>query len=183
MIWLLPEKTEINGKSYAFHTDFREVLKIIGFLNGELPEFIRWQVALRLFYKEPVAEEDEMAALKYLAWFLAGGETPEGQPGPRLLDWEQDASAIVSDINRVAGCEIRALSHVHWWTFLSWFHAIGEGQLSLLVTIRDKRRRGEKLTKAEQEFYRQNKARVELKKAYSAEELAQQARLKKLLGE
>ena len=182
MIWALPEKTVIGGREYAFHTDFRRMLKIIGFLNGELPEYIRWQVALALFYKTPVAEEDEPAAMEYLAWFLAGGE-PAGTPGPRLLDWEQDAAAIVSDINRVAGCEIRSLPQLHWWTFLSWFHGIGEGQLSLLVTIRDKRRRGEKLSKAEQEFYRQNKEKVELKKACSAEELAEQARLQKLLGE
>ena len=50
MIWRLPEKTEIGGRAYAFRTDFRDMLRIIGFLNGELPEFIRWQVALRLFY-------------------------------------------------------------------------------------------------------------------------------------
>lgn len=181
MIWQLPEKTEIGGREYAFYTDFREMLRIIGFLNGDLPEYIRWQVALALFYKTPVAEEDEIQAMEYLAWFLSGGERAEAA-GPRLLDWEQDAAAIVSDINRVAGCEIRALAQLHWWTFLSWFHAIGEGQLSFLVGIRDKRRRGEKLTKAEQEFYRQNKARVELKKACSAEELAEQARLKKILG-
>ena len=35
----------------------------------------------------------------------------------------------------------------------------------------------------EQEFYRKNKDRVDLKQRYSAEELAEQERLKKLLGE
>ena len=179
MIWQLPEKTCIHGREYPFHTDYRVMLKIIGFLNGDLPEYIRWQVALALFYKVPVLEEDEEAAMEYLGQFLSCGE--QAQAGPRLMDWQQDAAAIVSDINRLAGCEIRSLPHLHWWTFISWFHGIGEGQLSFLVAIRDKRRRGEKLTAAEQEFYRLNKEKVELKKAYSAEELAEQARLKKLL--
>ena len=181
MIWQLPEKTRIGTREYRFRTDYREALKIMRFLNGDLPEYIRWQVALALFYTEPVEEEHETRAMEYLAWFLGGGEEAQGHPAPRLMDWEQDAAAVVSDINRVAGCEIRSLPHVHWWTFLAWFHAIGEGQLSFLVGIRDKRRRGEKLTRAEQEFYRQNKAKVELKKSCSAEELAEQERLKKLL--
>ena len=43
-------------------------------------------------------------------------------------------------------------------------------------------RRGKKLEKWEQEFYRKNKDRVDLKQRYSAEELAEQERLKKLLG-
>lgn len=181
MIWALPEKTVIGGREYAFYTDFRRMLKIIGFLNGELPEYIRWQVALALFYKTPVAEEDEPAAMEYLAWFLAGGE-PTGTPGPRLLDWEQDAAAIVSDINRVAGCEIRSLPQLHWWTFLSWFHGIGEGNLSTLISIRDKLQRGKKLEPFEQEYYRRNRSRINLPKKYSASELAEQEQLQKLLG-
>ena len=72
---------------------------------------------------------------------------------------------------------------LHWWTFMADFNAIGEGQLSTMVSIRDKLRRGKKLEKWEQEFYRKNKDRVDLKQRYSAEELAEQERLKKLLGE
>lgn len=56
-------------------------------------------------------------------------------------------------------------------------------QLSTLVSIRDKLRRGKKLEKWEQEFYRENKDRVDLKTKYTPDELAEQERLKKLLGE
>ena len=90
---------------------------------------------------------------------------------------------IVADVNKVAGTEIRALPFLHWWTFVSYFNAIGEGQLSTLVSIREKLRKGKKLEKREQEYYRKNKDKVDLKKRYSAEELAEQERLKKLLGE
>ena len=90
---------------------------------------------------------------------------------------------IVADVNKVVGTEIRALPFLHWWTFVSYFNAIGEGQLSTLVSIREKLRKGKKLEKWEQEYYRKNKDKVDLKKRYSAEELAEQERLKKLLGE
>lgn len=99
------------------------------------------------------------------------------------MDWEQDAQVIVADVNKVAGIEIRALPFLHWWTLVSYFNAIGEGQLSTLVSIQEKLRKGKKLEKWEQEFYRKNKDKVDLKKRYSAEEIAEQERLKKLLGE
>ena len=90
--------------------------------------------------------------------------------------------AIAADINKVAGQEVRSAPFVHWWTFLSWFHGIGEGQLSLLVGIREKLRKGKKLEPHEKEYYREHKAQVDLKKRYSREELAQRQALEKLLG-
>ena len=181
-LWQLPESTALGGETYTLHTDFRDILEIFSYLNDpDLPEFIRWEVALALFYDRPVPEAYREEAANFLSFFLTGGQTEE-RPGPRLLDWEQDAPAIIADVNKVAGQEIRAMPHVHWWTFLSWFHAIGEGQLSSLVTIRDKLARGKKLEGWEKAFYRENKKRVDLPKKYSARELAEQERLMKLLG-
>lgn len=180
MSWQLPRQAQLGGRSFDIRTDFRDILEILGYLSAPEPEFIRWQVALALFYKAPVPESLEQEAMEYLSWFIRGGEA-ESPPGPRLMDWQQDAAAIISDVNRVAGCEIRALKALHWWTFLSWFHAIGDGRLAELVRLRDKRRRGQKLTAQELEFCRRNKDRVELKTPLSAEEQAEQARLQKLL--
>ena len=120
--------------------------------------------------------------MEYLAYFIAAGE-PDQKPGPKLLDWEQDAQIVVADINKVAGTEIRALPYLHWWTFLAYFRGIGEGQLSTIVSIREKLRTGKKLEKWERDYYMKNKQQVDIKKHYSAEELAEQERLKKLLGE
>ena len=102
-------------------------------------------------------------------------------PGPALLDWEQDAQDIVADVNKVAGQEIRALPYLHWWTFLSWFHGIGEGNLSTLVSIRDKLSRGRKLESFEQEYYRRNRDRIKLRRRYGPEELVEQERRRALL--
>ena len=181
--WKLPETAVIGGVEYEINTDFRDIIEIMKVLTDpDRQEYVRWLTAIELFYIGKIPDEHEQEAMEHLAQFISYGET-DTNPGPRLIDWEQDAQAIVADVNKVAGREIRAATYLHWWTFLSYFQAIGEGQLSTVVSIRDKLRRGKKLEKWEQEFYRENKGRVELKKKYTAEELAEQERLKKLLGE
>lgn len=180
-LWRLPKTAVIGGKPYEIHGDYRDILEIFSYLQDpDLPEFLRWQIALGLFYEEPIPEEDRQEGIAWFTWFLNGGQEEPKEAGPRLLDWQQDAAAIVADVNKVAGQEIRALPFVHWWTFLSWFQAIGEGQVSTLVSIREKLRRGKKLEEWEREFCRRNK--VELAKKYSAQERAEQERLQKLLG-
>lgn len=181
-LWDLPQTAEIGGATYDLNTDFRDILEIMGYLGDEnSPEYLRWRIALALFYEGDIPQEHQQQAMEYLADFITCGQRSD-KPAPKLLDWEQDAQTIVADVNKVAGMEIRALPHLHWWTFLSYFHAVGEGQLSTLVSIRDKLRRGKKLEKWEQDYYRENKSRVELKPKYSAEDLAEQERLEKLLG-
>ncbi len=180
--WQLPQKAVIGGEEYAIRADFREVLQVIAYLRDPgFPDYFRWRMALAVFYEQPLPRDAWQEAMEYLAWFLRGGTEETGQPGQALLDWEQDADLIVADINAAAGQEIRACAFLHWWTFLSWFHAIGDGQLATVVRIRDKLRRGKQLEQWEREYYRTNKSRVDIKRRYSPEELAQQERLKALL--
>ena len=89
----------------------------------------------------------------------------------------EDAPIIVAEVNKVAGREIRSLPFVHWWTFLGWFHAVGEGQLSMLIALRGKLSRGRKLEPWEREYYRAHKAQVDLKRPETAEETAEKRRL------
>lgn len=181
--WELPRETVIGGRTYHLHTDYREILEIFSCLQDESnPEFLRWYIALALFFEEEVPDGDIREAADYFRWFVNCSQEEPKDPGPQLLSWEQDAQDIVADVNKVAGREIRELSYVHWWTFLSWFHGIGEGNLSTLVGIRDKLRRGKKLEPWEQEYYHRNKEKVKMRKKYSASELAEQERLQKLLG-
>lgn len=180
--WNLPTSAVIGGREYPIHADYRDVLEIFAYLDDpDRPEYIRWQIALALFYDGEIPPAHMQEAMDYLSEFVSCGQR-DARPGPKLMDWEQDAQIIVADVNKVAGTEIRAVEFLHWWTFMAYFHAIGEGQLSTLVAIRDKLRRGKKLEKWEQEYYRKNREKVDLKKRYSAEELAEQERLKKLLG-
>lgn len=180
-LWELPRRLSIGGREVEIDPDFRTVLQIFRhFQNEELPEFLRWEVALRLFYREEIPAQQRREAMEQLAQFVTCGRP--GKPGPRLLDWEHDAMAIVADVNRVAGREIRELEFVHWWTFLSWFHAIGEGQLSSLVELRRKLARGEKLEEHQRQFYRENKAMVDLPRHRDPGQQAEIDRLNALLN-
>ncbi len=182
-VWSLPTSASIGGAVYPIHADFRDILNIFQYLDDpDRPEYVRWRIAIALFYEGEIPEANSQEAMEYLADFISCGRKDE-KPGPKLLDWEQDAQVIVADVNKTAGTEIRALPFLHWWTFVAYFNAIGEGQLSTLVSIRDKLRSGKSLEKWEREYYRKNKERVDLKTRYSAEELAEQERLKKLLGD
>ena len=168
--WSLPRTAKIGGIEYPINADFRDVLEIISYLNDiDRPEFLRWQIAVSLFYDGDIPNEHQREAAEYLAEFISYGEM-ENKPGPRLMDWEQDAKIIISDVNKVAGVEVRALPFLHWWTFLSYFYGIGEGQLSTIVSIRNKLNRGKKLEKWEQEYCRKNYSAVHLKSKYTKEE-------------
>ena len=180
-LWRLPTTLPVGGKEMAIHADFRDILEIFSYFQDEsLPAFVRWQIALRLFYEEPIPQNLQREAMEQLTAFIDYGQTPA--QGPSLVNWQKDASLIIADVNRTAGQEIRAVPFVHWWTFLAWFHGIGEGQFSTVVSIRDKLRRGKKLEAWEQEYYRNNKARVDLPKTDSPEVQAEKARLQALLG-
>ena len=179
--YTLPVQAKIGTQVYDLHADYREILQIFAYLEDpELPEVLRWRIAVGLFYEQPVAETDMPQAMEYLADFLRCGE-PESKPGPKLLDWQQDAEAIIAGVNKAAGQEMRALPFLHWWTFLSWFHSMGQGQLSTIVSIRDKLRRGKKLESWEKDFYRENKARVDLTPRLTRQEQEEKQRLQKLL--
>ena len=175
-LWQLPVKVKLGEQVYHLHTDYRDILEIFSYLEDpDLPEAVRWQIALALFYEEPIPPQQHQAALDYLAAFLCCGRTD--RPGPRLMDWNHDAPAILAGVNRVAGQEIRALPYVHWWSFLSWFHAMEPGQLSTLVSIRQQLRRGKPLEPWQQEFYRANPQAVALPERLSREERQHRAAL------
>ncbi len=182
--WCLPMKAAIGGKVYQIHPDYRDILEVFSYFEDpDLPEYVKWRIALALFYEGEIPNEHLQEAMEFLADFLCGGRREPEKPAPKLLDWEQDGAVIVAEVNKVAGQEIRALPFVHWWTFLAWFHGIGEGQLSTLVGIREKLRKGKKLEQHEKEYYRTHKAAVDLKTRYSREEQQQRQALQKLLGE
>ena len=168
--WYLPENVQIGDIKYTIHCDYRDMLDIIGRLGDEEElEQVRVYVALALFYEdfESMPQEDYPEAVRELFSFLSCGEEESGQTRPKTIDWEQDRNLIVADVNKVSGCEIRALPFCHWWTFIGWFRSIGEGQLSTVVSIREKRRKGKKLEDWEKEFYRENREKVDFKTQYS----------------
>ena len=176
--WVLPRKAVIEGREYPHVTDFRDILGIIGILNGPGHPGFRWLKALAAFFPGEVPPVPQ--GTRYLADFLSCGQP--GASGVKLMDWQVDAPEILSGVNAAAGTEVRSLPYLHWWSFLSYFHSIGEGRLSQLVAIRYKLSRGQKLENYEQEFYRQNKDKIRLRTPESPEDTAHRKNLEALLN-
>ena len=180
--WTLPTQAQIGEKTYDLHCDFRDILEIFSYLSDpDVPEYLRWRIAIGLFYDGEIPAIHHQQAMEYLSAFISGGKTEQATPGPTLMDWEQDADLIAADVNKAAGQDVRALPFLHWWTFLSWFHAIGDGRLSEVVAIRGKLARGKKLEDWEKDFYREHKHRIDLKKRHSKQELQTRQRLERML--
>lgn len=173
-LWTLPRSLELGGKEFPIRWGWQDVMAVLAELDADRPEWVCWFRAVKRFYAEPVPAHLLGEAAEKLSGFITAGQS--AQSGLKLMDWQLDALEIVADINRVAGREVRS-ENVHWWTFLGWFHAIGEGRLSELVALRAKLARGEKLEPFEQEFYRRNRSRIRLRRP-SEEEAALERRLR-----
>lgn len=187
MIWSLPESVEIGEKLYKINADYRDVLEIIKQLNDpDESKDANIYIALAMFYPDfenMELSEYEDAAKEMFVFINCGEELEEDDhPVPQRIDWEQDGLIIAADINKHTQQDIRGVEFMHWWTFVSLFSGIGDGQLSTIVSIRDKLRKKQSLDKWEREFYKENKSRVDLKRRYSAEEIEERERINALLG-
>ena len=179
--WQLPKTATFEDTTYPLHTDFRDILEIFSWFDREeLPVFMRWQIALGLFYDMPVKPEHTARAVEFLTEFINGGREP-AKSGPKLMDWQLDADLIVADVNRVAGMELREQPYVHWWTFLSWFHAIGQGQLGAVVSIRDALGKGRRLEPWQKDYFRDNRSRVLLQRPLTGAQKEEKAALEAML--
>lgn len=179
-MWDLPTTVEVNGKTYEINTDYRDILTILSLYNrNDLSEMGKSLAAIQIFYKDKIPTDTQIAAKKMFEFINLNEEQSEEDAKPLMpvYDWEQDYLAIVADVNRVAGCEIRALPYLHWFTFMSYFHAIGEGQLSFLICLRTKLRKGQKLEDSEREYYAQNRSKVNLKAHLSYEDEKEMERI------
>lgn len=183
MIGRLPMSVDVEGVAHKIRTDYRDILTIFeAFTDNELTDHEKWSVAVTIFYEQIPSNLEE--AIKQFTWFInrGGEEKQENRPSKPLYDWEQDEQMIFQAVNKVAGKEVRELEYMHWWTFLGLFSEIGESLFLNVVNIRNKKNKGNNLEKHEREFYRANKAVVDLKKRYSSEQLAEMAELCRVLG-
>lgn len=190
MIWQLPESLEVNGKDYKIRSDFRAILDIINvFSDPNYEDDEKWIICLTILYIDfdEMKESDYEEAMRKAKWFIdCGVERTGNEHRPTLMDWEQDGYIILPAINRVLGYECRAKEYLHWWTFTSAYMEIGESLFSNVLSIRQKRAKGQKLEKWEREFMLENKDIVILKSKLTDEELAEEEAekeaLKQLLG-
>lgn len=178
--WELPESLSVGCTEWNIRTDFRAVLDILKYFGD--PDYEpdeKWEVCLDILYKDyanmpNVLKQD---AAKKAIWFIDMGIEDEGKKKPNIMDWEQDFPIIIPSVNRVLGTEIRSINYLHWWTFLGAYMEIGESLFSQVLNIRQKKAKGKRLEKWENEFYKENKGLIDIKKKYSEEEIEEQKRI------
>ena len=191
--WELPTSLEVGGKEYAIRTDYRVILDILAAMNDpeifvpgmteEEKKMEQSMTMLQILYIDfdSMPPKDWQEAMKKAVDFIDCGIKGDDIPKPRSMNWEQDAPIIAPEISKIAGRDIR-IGETHWWEFFGYYLGIGEGVFNTIVSIREKKRKGKKLEKWEQEFYRNNKSLVDLKikKAERSEE--EKEELRKLFG-
>lgn len=198
-LWNLPQSLYVSGCDIHIRTDFRVVLDLLTALSdpdmsGETPEEtnqIKALLTLEIMvpnYEDVLASVEPAELINAICDFIdmsISDEIDDDKPHPRTMDWEQDARLIIPAVNKVIGHDIRAEKYMHWWTFLAAYMEIGECTFSHILSIRNKKARGKKLEKWEQEYIRENKNLVLLKEKKSEEDIkreqAEKEALKKLL--
>ena len=172
-MYRLPTKVTVDDLEFNIRErgDFRMVLDCFKALQDEeLSEDYRVLASLLIFYNEfndfdDLREYESILndLVKEMFEFINGGEetSPGAERDVALVDWEQDSQLVCAAINNVANQEIRSVEYMHWWTFLGAYMEIGEGLFSNIIHIRQKKAKGKKLEKWEQEFYKENKSLID----------------------
>lgn len=170
MNWTLPNSVDIAGATYRIRTDYRCILDILSDLaNPEADGQERALIVLIGLYPgfDTMPPEHYEQSVQEGMRFINCDSEDSPHRAPKLVDWEQDYSLIISPINRVLGQEVRALEYLHWWTFLAAYAEIGDCTFAQVVRIRDHLARGKNLDKQDREWYRRNRELVDFKKKYT----------------
>ena len=177
MMWNLPTFVEIDEKEYNIRNkcDYRVVLDVISALNDEELEIgNRIRCALFIFYEDLTDCTDFETATKEMMKIVNNGDEESEQEQsnkPQLMDWQHDFSQLAPPISRVLGYSVRDSNrYTHWYDFVGAYMEIGECTFSNMVSIRSKRQKGKKLEKWEEDFYRENRSKIDLPQKYSREE-------------
>lgn len=185
MIYDLPETVEFGGREWRINTDFRDVLNILtAFEDPELTNEEKAYVCLYNIYPEFEKIPKSLVQQAYDAAieFIDHGHPDDKKPSKKTMDWEQDAPLIFPAVNRVAGFETRSADYIHWWTFMGYFMEIKDSTYSTVLSLRQKKARGKKLEKYEQEYWKNNRGICELRRKETEEDKEEKARLEAILG-
>lgn len=185
MIGSLPTYLIISNKKHRIRTDYRICLHILkAFQDPNLCDYDKSVIMLKCLYIDFPSDDDIPEALNKAIWFLNCDnaiESAHNHNQPQLYDWEQDEQMIFSSVNKVAGKEVRTVEYMHFWTFYGLFSEVGEGTFSHIVSIRNKKHKGVKLDKSEQEYYRDHKDIIDIKK-YSEKDKEELELVRELLS-
>ena len=183
--WELPTSLTVGGEEWKIRTDFRAVLDILKyFADPDYEQDEKWAICLDILYEdfEQMPHYFHEEAAKQAVEFIDMGIRDDGKQKPTLMDWEKDAPIIIPALNKEAGMEVRSVPYMHWHTFLGHYMSIGESLYAQDISIRAKREKGKKLEKWEQEFLKENKELIELKRKKPGRSAEEKAALDELFG-
>lgn len=181
--WRLPVTVEVGGQPFSIRSDFRAVLDALAVLQHEELTVEEQRIAcLRILYPRWRELPDWGEAFRKAMEFVNLGRPVDSAAPVRtpLADWKQDVQLIAPAVDEVLGYSCRRCDYLHWWDFIGAYQNINsDGLFATVIRIRNKRRRGKKLDKAEEEFCRENPDLIKPPHPKTEEEL----RLLALLGE
>ena len=188
MLGDLPTSITINGEEWDIRTHFQDILKIIvAFNDPNVDNAEKIFICLRILFIsfDEMPESDYEQAFRAALHFI-DCEMPESKKksnNARTMDWEHDESILFPAINKIAGCEVRSLPYLHWWTFMGYFMEIStDGVFGNVLRLRQKKRNKKTpLDKAEKDFWAANRELCEIKPKLSDDDRAAKERLKQLL--
>lgn len=181
----LPTTLNVGGEDKKINSDFRIALLIFQALNDvNLNDKDKVFIVLDALYGiENIPVDSYQEAFDKAKWYLdCGLERNDNKPRKKMIDWKQDEQMIFSSVNKVASIETRTKEYIHWWTWYGFFSEIGDGLLSSVLKIRQKKAKGKKLEKHEQEFYKENKDIIDFKVQYTDEEQQEIDRINELIN-
>lgn len=163
--WGLPTSLTIGGVDYPIRADFRAVLDVLSKMSSpKYDDTEKWLICFRIMFPgwRQIPREHYQEAAEAISAFIDAGIPPDGKNRPTTMDWNQDAPLIIPAVNRVLGREVREAEFLHWWTFVGAYMEIGQSLFSSVLNVRQKKAKGKKLDKSEQEFYRENRHLIDL---------------------
>lgn len=169
----LPVSIKFGDTDYDINYRFSDAIELLNmFSDPDLLEQEKIIIGLHKFYVDfdSIPSIYHTEAAQAMVLFLDGNKDYSKDPDTKvkLYDWKQDFSIIVAPVNRILGYDARSNKDLHWWTFLSAFMEIGECTFSTFVVIRSKKSKHKRLDKWEEEVYKENKNRIDIKKKYDS---------------
>lgn len=163
----------MQGREYAFNADWRPCVNIMRmFERNDLTDSEKIECMVEIFYKDEIPYRLVPEAAQKAVWFLNLGDESTDKKGSsvgRLFSWEQDLKFIISAVDKSAGFSIRSKEFYHFWEFMSAFFESGECVFNTIVHQRKLKKTG-KQTKADREWWAENKDIAELKVELTADE-------------
>lgn len=169
----LPVTLNVKGRDFAINADFRPCLNIMRmFERNDLTDREKIECMVGILYVDEIPDELLPDAAQEAVWFLNLGDDVQGKGKRgvgRLFSWEQDLKFIISAVDKSAGFSIRSREFYHFWEFMSAFFESGECVFNTLVHQRKLKKTG-KQTKADREWWAENRDIAELKIELTYEE-------------